>query len=1841
MSGKAERVAVRNCAIALLLALFTATATTKVAAGAAAVAVTEELTLNVNVKKPLAVVSDKFLSITLDPLVLLNADTLGDVEKSTNLAQALAPAYVRIAGPRSNSHVFQGNAAYQQDKLPSSSFKFTDKQWTSVNEWAKKSGLELIASVAPLQPDATKATAWDSRNALELIAYSDRMNYNTSWQVGYECEERCDMSGGELGRYVQRLRSMLDAFPRYAAGSVVAGPDIVAYKTRQQQQFLQDFFYVAANALNVVTWHPEFAGVSIDSDGVSMHHDNLAADKDSLYRFLGRHLLKKPLWIAESRPEDCKKQFLGALVWTRRLGNAAKSGVQVIMRQPEDSDLFKTSPDYWVSVLHKKLVGPEVLDAKITSGNKTHVHFYCQCTKASDRYERGSLTIFGINLTPTKVTVNLKGFKPKLVHKYILLPGYEAENRMFVESVLLNNEPLNLVEGKRLPNLQPAISSSEKGVKIRLASGAIGFWVLPDIKIKACMGTEDESSHKNEMKRTPDRLISPEVKEENELDDDEGILNSTSIISLEEAKQLPRFQQRRSAIRRNMKQRELEKEKVDKVLRRRDYQIPNLKSGIKRATDDGSDEVDESLEKDVEGMDSGEVIRAKLHKYKKRLMEHEERKRQRELENLSKKRSSEKQEKAQGMDTEKVIEALTLISKVENAMKSLEKEAGRSYELAAPVAAAAPTSSKLNSKGQDLLLEEVLNTEKAKRTSVPAQIEEQLKALYRLLSDENEDSQRKRRNLDEAYNPSNDQYVYQYTNPYPRPVSKYEQAKERFLERREERRQRFRERQEMRRASKEPDSKRESSIDGVTYVYPSQVQQQQQQPSLAYASQSMPAYSPTYNYPAVDPNRQQYAQSQQTRTFWKRENANAAAIAPQEISDNSRGLKSDNPGVDANNNGTKEKALVKLIKYYEKPPQERQYDLTELKSQPQAQYQPQIVYPQTLTLEQSSKIQEYKPTSVAPNIQTEQPATTTSDRSKRHVAAIEELLNKEMLSEDTNNSQDCQCRVIRGSENCKECNNDPRFSFRHPLPQFDSMESHYYRNPFQRGRFKRQIMNPYAIPYYTDGFGADMIEPEAVYSIHDPLENSEISQKVPAIENDDCDSNEASEVIDYAVSPQNPFSPMPKHEAQADIVPSKAVESEQKFFLESAQESFDAGKEKEISNTNIATPKPSDGSERPNAAFDEHSKITESDNVKVDQIQTTEAQFVAPDAIEQSSIKIENSTTENSPEALDKSEVNATTIAVEETQKDDIDTKNKTANVTENPPTEKKLTKKESKLTTALGLKTPVQKLMNAELKATSLKQKPGDTLSKNSSSKPADFVKTASGKVSVRSEALAALAKENENKRQKKMIERSMRAIDIERAKLEEFQKKRHDQLERLKIKLRAKRDKMLQQYKEKLIEAIIENSDFEDHKLQRRATDEYDPDRRAIERLKDMSFMKYKPTQYSDLEDDSDEIDFYISSLDKVKPRKKHLPETLQETYDDEFEQKEQLNVDEDSEPSLEIPYEEQDFNSRYLSQADQNQELQNDDTNHDEIQKSELIKRSHRDMPEYVGFDLPKTQFYRYDEDTARYKREASQDVKTDSPLAFDLGLGNSKITRRKVDNTLTHEVHSRKKRSTDQQFNSKVTNILKKSYPNKNIKKVYKNHINSGKNEKLSKLKSKVLFNIYSKRLKRSAETIENENHSNSVGNSIGRSNDLELNAIWQNIMDLQSDEDLIHEYDNQRNDAEKKQLKNVTDIEESTTVKPSNPTSQANIESLLVDSIPKIQTVINSELKKAKNITGSFESFIENFDEAIENSEQTTSNLNEQDFENSYINQKVFQFMTVGIKKFFDFLQNFTQVVIQK
>ncbi|KAG7191134.1 hypothetical protein KM043_007165 [Ampulex compressa] len=321
------------------------------------------------------------------------------------------------------------------------------------------------------------------------------------------------MSANDLAAQVVDLRKILDTVPKYAE-SIITGPDIVAYRTKRQQKYLQDYFSVATAALSAITWHPELAGISLHNEKISIHSDKLDEDKTNLDKIIGRFAANKPLWIAESKREECKNQFLGALVWTRRLGNAAKLGIDVVMRQP--SNLARPTPDYWVSLFHKMFVGSKVFEARLQTDDKTHAYFYCQCTKPSSLYQRGSITIFGVNFTPTNALVNPKGEKFDTLHEYILSPGFDASNRMFSETVFLNNISLSLVDDKYIPNIEPVILTNTKGVNISLPAGHIGFWVAPNLKVKSCMDDDERNVDKEEFRKSSKRSNLIGENEEND-----------------------------------------------------------------------------------------------------------------------------------------------------------------------------------------------------------------------------------------------------------------------------------------------------------------------------------------------------------------------------------------------------------------------------------------------------------------------------------------------------------------------------------------------------------------------------------------------------------------------------------------------------------------------------------------------------------------------------------------------------------------------------------------------------------------------------------------------------------------------------------------------------------------------------------------------------------------------------------------------------------------------------------------------------------------------------------------------------------------------------------------------------------------------------------------------------------------------------------------------------------------------------------------------------------------------------------------------------------------------------
>ncbi|CAL7938163.1 unnamed protein product [Xylocopa violacea] len=432
----------------------------------------EEVTLNVDLRKPVALTDERFLSLTVDPVTLLAGNALSEgYERSRNLAKALTPAYIRFGGPRGAFSQFASEKSQDGEKN-GEKIVLSESDWILSNQWARTAGFDVIACISP-----------DNRRERQ-------------------CQTRCNLSAVDFAKQTVDLRKVLNEFPRYS-NSIVTGPDVVAYRSEEQRSYLRNYFSVASPALSAITWHPDFASVTLDNDGAFVHPDNLERDKTELYKVVGDLIEGQPLWIAESKSEECKDLFIGALVLARRLGTAAKLNINVMLRQP--MDLTQPTPDYWVSLLHKTLVGREVFDANVQTSKKDHVYLYCQCAKASNRYEKGSVIIFGANLSPETATIYLKGHKINMVHKYILSPGFDAPNRMFAKTALLNNESLTLINDT-VPSIHPEILSDPKRLNLHLQPGDIGFWVLPNLKVKACMENDRASKGTPSSPRVPQNL---------------------------------------------------------------------------------------------------------------------------------------------------------------------------------------------------------------------------------------------------------------------------------------------------------------------------------------------------------------------------------------------------------------------------------------------------------------------------------------------------------------------------------------------------------------------------------------------------------------------------------------------------------------------------------------------------------------------------------------------------------------------------------------------------------------------------------------------------------------------------------------------------------------------------------------------------------------------------------------------------------------------------------------------------------------------------------------------------------------------------------------------------------------------------------------------------------------------------------------------------------------------------------------------------------------------------------------------------------------------------------------
>ncbi|KAB7507614.1 Heparanase [Armadillidium nasatum] len=163
---------------------------------------------------------------------------------------------------------------------------------------------------------------------------------------------------------------------------------------------------------------------------------------------------------------ELSPSFASCFPWLDKLGSAALGGISVVFRQTLYGgcyalidDQLNPYPNYWVSVLHKKIMGQEVLLPRVRA-----------------------IVILILNLSNEKEIVQLIGETLKSSPKYL----YELSapnGNLLSRNILLNKKMLNLNDDGSLPDFEPVLVQTED---LLVPPLTITFWVLPEAEYQAC-----------------------------------------------------------------------------------------------------------------------------------------------------------------------------------------------------------------------------------------------------------------------------------------------------------------------------------------------------------------------------------------------------------------------------------------------------------------------------------------------------------------------------------------------------------------------------------------------------------------------------------------------------------------------------------------------------------------------------------------------------------------------------------------------------------------------------------------------------------------------------------------------------------------------------------------------------------------------------------------------------------------------------------------------------------------------------------------------------------------------------------------------------------------------------------------------------------------------------------------------------------------------------------------------------------------------------------------------------------------------------------------------------------
>lgn len=420
------------------------------------------------------------------------------------LADALAPAYMRVSGTWANSMYFQDSDAAASAEAPEG-FRgvLTRAEWKGVIDFSHAVDAQIVTSVAISAGVRNKEGVWTPEQAKALFDYTRKAG-GTIAATEFMNEPTIPGAGNAPKGYdaaaFARDAKLFGTFLRKESPKTVyLGPGgvgegakgLISSRFRMNMIKSDDILKETGPLFDAFSYH--FYGAVSKRCGGTMTVEKAltpewldSTDKTEDY-YAGlrdKYLPAKPLWLNETAEAACggdklAAQFVDTFRFVNQLGTLAQKGVKVVMHNTlsasdyglVDESTLEPRPDYWAGVLWKRMMGTTVLNPESQAGDSVRV--YAQCMKGVP----GGVAIVAMN-TDAKAKHSIGIATP--AEKYVLTSDSLTSN-----DVSLNGTVLHANADGSLPAFN---NQHVNAGTIELDPVSIVFLAVPSAKNAACRG---------------------------------------------------------------------------------------------------------------------------------------------------------------------------------------------------------------------------------------------------------------------------------------------------------------------------------------------------------------------------------------------------------------------------------------------------------------------------------------------------------------------------------------------------------------------------------------------------------------------------------------------------------------------------------------------------------------------------------------------------------------------------------------------------------------------------------------------------------------------------------------------------------------------------------------------------------------------------------------------------------------------------------------------------------------------------------------------------------------------------------------------------------------------------------------------------------------------------------------------------------------------------------------------------------------------------------------------------------------------------------------------------------